>query len=43
VIPVGAPNAIQQLEVYVKGPSGQVEGQHILPVRFVPVTGSLGN
>jgi protein-L-isoaspartate(D-aspartate) O-methyltransferase len=42
VIPVGEPDRIQQLAVYVKGPSGAVEWQYLLPVRFVPVTGDLG-
>lgn len=42
VIPVGAPHEIQQLAVYVKGASGQLEGQTVLPVRFVPVTGGCG-
>lgn len=42
VIPVGAPEAIQDLAVYVKDASGQVKGHRVLPVRFVPVTGGLG-
>ncbi|WP_295450127.1 protein-L-isoaspartate(D-aspartate) O-methyltransferase [uncultured Thiodictyon sp.] len=42
VIPLGEPDSIQQLAVYMKGPSGQLAGQKVLPVRFVPVTGTLG-
>lgn len=39
VIPVGRPDAVQQLAVYEKAPSGELLGRHHLPVRFVPVTG----
>lgn len=42
VIPVGEPGTIQQLAVYEKQPSGELEGRAWLPVRFVPVTGTLG-
>ncbi len=42
VIPLGTPEAIQDLCVYVKDASGQVKGHSVLPVRFVPVTGGLG-
>ena len=43
VIPVGGPFDVQQLAVFVKKEDGEVEGRIVLPVRFVPVTGSLGH
>lgn len=43
VIPVGGPFDVQQLAVFVKKEDGKVEGRTVLPVRFVPVTGSLGH
>ena len=43
VIPLGAPAALQELALYEKGPSGNIQGRNLLPVRFVPVTGGLGH
>ncbi len=41
VIPLGAPEAIQDLCVYVKEATGQAKGHQVLPVRFVPMTSGL--
>ena len=42
VIPVGEPCEIQQLAVYKKDSAGRLEGESLLSVRFVPVTGAQG-
>ncbi len=40
VMPVGGTHEIQQLTVLTKRPNGSLERRQVLPVRFVPVTGS---
>ena len=42
VIPIGAPFEVQELAVYDKDATGALQGRAVLPVAFVPVTGSLG-
>lgn len=42
VIPIGESWDIQYLAVYQKNEAGELVGRKRLPVRFVPVTGSLG-
>lgn len=39
VIPVGGPFTVQQLTLVEKGENNAVRTQHLLPVRFVPLTG----
>lgn len=39
VMPVGEPGWIQQLVVLEKTTAGELERRHVMPVRFVPVTG----
>ena len=42
IIPVGGKFAVQQLVVVEKDTSGAINVRQILPVRFVPLTGSAG-
>jgi len=39
VIPVGSRFSVQQLLLVEKTPAGEVRTRHVLPVRFVPLTG----
>jgi protein-L-isoaspartate(D-aspartate) O-methyltransferase len=39
VIPVGGPFAVQQLVLVEKSDDGSLRSRHLLPVRFVPLTG----
>lgn len=41
LIPLGAPNEIQQLALFTKDETGALIRTNLLPVRFVPVTGSM--
>lgn len=43
VMPIGDVADIQQLAVFEKDATGQLERRDLLPVRFVPVTGPLGD
>lgn len=43
VIPVGYPNSAQRLLVLEKDPGGKLIERDVLPVAFVPLTGSLGH
>jgi len=43
VMPVGGVDSIQQLAVFDKGEDGSLRRRDLLPVRFVPVTGPLGD
>ena len=38
VVPVGAQNRAQSLQVLEKGPAGKISTTHVLPVAFVPLT-----
>jgi protein-L-isoaspartate(D-aspartate) O-methyltransferase len=40
VIPVGAPSSDQELRLLCKGPDGRVTSRTVLPVAFVPLTGT---
>ena len=40
IIPLGAHHAAQELVLLRKGPGGQVSREPLLPVRFVPLTGT---
>jgi protein-L-isoaspartate(D-aspartate) O-methyltransferase len=40
LIPVGAPFSAQELIVLTKDANGKVSTQSVLPVAFVPLTGS---
>jgi protein-L-isoaspartate(D-aspartate) O-methyltransferase len=40
VIPIGGPFSVQQLTLVEKDESGVVRTRHVLPVAFVPLTGS---
>ncbi|NEX20611.1 protein-L-isoaspartate(D-aspartate) O-methyltransferase [Thiorhodococcus mannitoliphagus] len=42
VIPMGAPDRIQQLALFSKDEHGALVRENLLPVRFVPVTGAMG-
>ena len=42
VIPVGSPFAVQDLVLVTKDEAGDVRTRSLYPVRFVPLTGSLG-
>jgi protein-L-isoaspartate(D-aspartate) O-methyltransferase len=42
VIPVGRPMAVQALKLVTKDERGRVRSKDLYPVRFVPLTGSLG-
>ncbi|EXJ13396.1 protein-L-isoaspartate(D-aspartate) O-methyltransferase [Imhoffiella purpurea] len=42
LIPVGEARGIQQLQLQTRMPDGGLSGCTLLPVRFVPVTGDLG-
>ncbi|WP_200329535.1 protein-L-isoaspartate(D-aspartate) O-methyltransferase [Thiocystis violacea] len=41
VIPVGAPDSVQQLARFTKNGDGSLSQENLLPVRFVPVTGAM--
>ncbi len=41
VIPLGDPAMIQQLALFMKDEAGELSRRNLLPVRFVPVTGSM--
>jgi protein-L-isoaspartate(D-aspartate) O-methyltransferase len=43
VIPIGHIESIQQLALFVKEKDGGLRRRDLLPVRFVPVTGSMGH
>ncbi len=43
VIPVGRPMAVQALKLVTKDERGRVRSKDLYPVRFVPLTGSLGD
>jgi protein-L-isoaspartate(D-aspartate) O-methyltransferase len=43
VIPVGPAHSTQQLKLITKGPSGRVNEQVLIPVRFVPLTRKVRN
>jgi protein-L-isoaspartate(D-aspartate) O-methyltransferase len=43
VMPIGETHGVQQLALFGKDPDGSLHRRDLLPVRFVPVTGPLGD
>ncbi|WP_363929177.1 protein-L-isoaspartate(D-aspartate) O-methyltransferase [Thiocapsa sp.] len=43
VMPIGETNGVQQLAIFDKAEDGSLRRRDLLPVRFVPVTGPLGD
>jgi protein-L-isoaspartate(D-aspartate) O-methyltransferase len=43
VMPIGETNGVQQLAIFDKDEDGSLRRRDLLPVRFVPVTGPLGD
>jgi protein-L-isoaspartate(D-aspartate) O-methyltransferase len=41
VIPLGGEYEVQYLTVLTKQPDGSLQSREVLPVRFVPITGTL--